>query len=214
MHVSYSFCLISSCSIRAKLRDAAPGYDITSSFFLCCLYKGEDGDLENPLDGFLKGPLLVRVSFQVYNDIKQMLTLLLQAFRHIFTSPSSATKGKVTSRQRDVANILRMNNHVTSRSIAYTATQVRFQFLMIFRSFLMSLPPPPQLIFSLSTAREWKREHNGFYYPLFYDFIVDFFEDIEDDRAQKNVDELLDWWNRYVALGIYGMTNILIKVLL
>jgi hypothetical protein len=49
---------------------------------------------------------------------------------------------------------------------------------------------------------------------LFYDFIVDFFEDIEDDRAQKNIDELLDWWNRYVALGIYGMTNILIKVLL
>jgi len=142
MHVSYFFCLISLCSIHAKLRDTAPGYDITLSFFLRCLYKGEDGDLENPLDSFLKGLLLFWVSFQVYNDIKQMLMLLLQAFWHIFTSPSSATKGKVTSRQYDITNVLQMNNHVTSRLIAYTASQVRFQFLMIFRSFLMFLLSP------------------------------------------------------------------------
>ena len=62
--VSSSFCLISLCSICTKLRDAAPGYDITSSFFLCFLYQGEDGDPEQPLDGFLKGPLLVQVSFR------------------------------------------------------------------------------------------------------------------------------------------------------
>jgi len=213
MHVSVPFCLISPYSIHAKLRDAAPGYNITSCFFFHCLYKGEDGDPENPLAGFLKGPLLVQVSFQVYNNIKQMLMLLLQAFQHIFTSPSSATKGEVTSRQHDIANVLWMNNHVTLQSIAYTATQVHFQFLMVFRSFLMSLLPP-QLIFSLSMAQEWKHEHNGFHYPLFYDFIIDFFEDIEDNTAQKNVDELLDWWNRYIVLEIYGMTNILIKVLL
>ena len=63
-------------SIRAKLRDAAPGYDITSSFFLHCLYEGEDGDPEQPLEGFLKGPFLVRVSFQVYRNIKRLLTPL------------------------------------------------------------------------------------------------------------------------------------------
>ena len=121
-------------SVRAKLRDAAPGYDLASSFFLHCLYQGEDGDPENPLGGFLKGPLLVRVSFQVYN-IKRLPMLLRQAFRHIFTSPSSATKSEaseVTSRRRDVANVLRMNNHVTPRSIAYTATQVRGLFLLMF----------------------------------------------------------------------------------
>src|SRR6266851_2156044 len=135
--------------IRAMLRDAAPGYDITSSFFLHCLYKGEDGDPERPLEGFLKGPLLVQVSFQVYKNIKRLLMPLHQAYRHIFTSPSSATRGEaseVTSRWHDVANVLRMNNHVTPRSIAYAATQVRLLFLMILRSFLMTFLPLPQLI--------------------------------------------------------------------
>ena len=95
-----------------------------------------------------------------------------------------------------------MNNHVTPRSIAYTATQVRLLFLVILRSFLITLLPLPQLIFSLSTAQEWKREHNGFHYPIFYNFIVYFFEDIEDDAGQKNADELLDWWNRYIVGSI------------
>ena len=45
-----------------KLRDAAPGYDITSSFFIQCLYEGENGDPENPEVGFLKGMFLQRVS--------------------------------------------------------------------------------------------------------------------------------------------------------
>jgi hypothetical protein len=65
------------------------------------------------------------------------------------------------------------------------------------------MPPPlPKLIFSLGTAQEWTHEHNGFHYPTFYDFIVDFFEDVEDDTAQKHTDDLLDWWNRYVLSEI------------
>ena len=47
-------------SIRAKLRDG--GLDIASSYFLRCLYEKETGDLDCPEEGFLKGPLLVRVS--------------------------------------------------------------------------------------------------------------------------------------------------------
>ena len=49
-------------SIRTKLRNADPGYDFTSSFFLRCLYEGESGDPNSPDVGFLKGPLLIRVS--------------------------------------------------------------------------------------------------------------------------------------------------------
>ena len=49
-------------SVRAKLRNADPGYDFTSSFFLRCLYEGESGDANAPDVGFLKGPLLIRVS--------------------------------------------------------------------------------------------------------------------------------------------------------
>jgi hypothetical protein len=49
-------------SVRAKLRNADPGYDFASSFFLRCLYEGESGDPNSPDVGFLKGPLLIRVS--------------------------------------------------------------------------------------------------------------------------------------------------------
>jgi len=88
------FALIFLFSICAKLRDAAPGYDIISSFFLCCLYQSEDGDPENPLEGFLKGPLLVRVSCHFITMLIRLLILLWQAFQHIFTSPSSTAKNE------------------------------------------------------------------------------------------------------------------------
>ena len=50
-------------SIRAKLRKGDEGYDFSSSFFLRCLYEDEEGDDLCPQEGFLKGPLLLRVSF-------------------------------------------------------------------------------------------------------------------------------------------------------
>jgi len=77
---------------------------------------------------------------------------------------------------------------------------------MALRSFLMTiLLLHPQLVFSLSTAQEWKCYHNGFHYPSFYNFLIDFFEDVnlEDVATQENIDELLDWWNQYIIFGIY-----------
>lgn len=52
-----------------------------------------------------------------------------------------------------------------------------------------------KVLFALSTAGEWGDEHGGFHYPSFYNFVVDFFEDA-DDEAQEDVKELLQWWNR------------------
>ena len=63
--VTYSYLfntLNPSFRVRANLRDAAPGYNYTSRFFLHCLYLDEVGDPMDPEEGFLKGPLLVRVS--------------------------------------------------------------------------------------------------------------------------------------------------------
>jgi hypothetical protein len=51
-----------SSRVRANLRDAAPGYNYTCGFFLNCLYLDDAGDPKDPEEGFLKGPLLVRVS--------------------------------------------------------------------------------------------------------------------------------------------------------
>jgi hypothetical protein len=121
-----------------------------------------------------------------------------QAFRHIFTSPSSAAKEEtisdVTSRRRDVASTLHMNSQVTPRSIAYTATQV-CRHLHITPSVAdWSLL---KLVFALGSAREWKREHAGFHYPSFYNFIVDYLENPQDEASQRDINELLKWWNQY-----------------
>jgi hypothetical protein len=55
-----------------------------------------------------------------------------------------------------------------------------------------------KLIFSLNSAKEWKKEHAGFHYPSFYNFVVDFFEDSSDSVSTSAVTELLQWWNWYV----------------
>jgi len=58
----YNVCPNTLFSVRAKLRNGDPGYDFTSSFFLRCLYEDGSGDPDSPDIGFLKGPLLIRVS--------------------------------------------------------------------------------------------------------------------------------------------------------
>lgn len=65
----------------------------------------------------------------------------------------------------------------------------------------------------MNSAREWKKEHAGMHYPLFYNFIVDFFEDPDSDdedseeRAENQFGiELLQWWNRYDQLCL-GMMD-------
>ena len=67
-----------------------------------------------------------------------------QAYRHIFTSPFSASKdnlvSEVMSRRRDVASTLHMNYQVTPRSITYTATQVCWHLLIMPSVFADCLP--------------------------------------------------------------------------
>ncbi|KAH9955653.1 hypothetical protein BC827DRAFT_1141046, partial [Russula dissimulans] len=55
-----------------------------------------------------------------------------------------------------------------------------------------------QLVFSLNSAQEWKKEHAGFHYPSFYNFIVDYLKDPVYEACKSSVDELLQWWNTYV----------------
>ncbi len=57
----------------------APGFDFALSFFLRCLYENESGNPESPDIGFLKGPLLVRVSN--FTNLFAMYTLTF--LRHI-----------------------------------------------------------------------------------------------------------------------------------
>jgi hypothetical protein len=187
--------------VRAKLRNSEPGYEFASSMFLRCLYEDEKGDKSRLEEGFLKGPLLLRVSFLLLSLTAILLTIsYVQAYRHIFTSPSSASDenvpSEITTRRRDVASQLRLGGHVTGRSIAYAATQV-CQSYLISLAFLPSFVLP-KLVFALTSARDWKKHHAGFHFTTFYNFIVDTFEDPEDEVARSSSIELLQWWNGYV----------------
>ena len=84
-HAIIHLCdLTFGCRVRTKLRNADPGYDITSSFFLRCLYLDEKGDPESPEEGFLKGDLLLRVSLLPSSSSHHIFDNQTH-FRHIVT---------------------------------------------------------------------------------------------------------------------------------
>jgi hypothetical protein len=51
-----------------------------------------------------------------------------------------------------------------------------------------------QLRFALSSATSWNEQDGCFNYPMFYNNIVDFFEDTPGPAAQADVHVLLSWW--------------------
>lgn len=118
------------------------------------LFHGYAYDPEDPWNGLFRSSLLVT------------------AYKHIFTSPSSVDKEPKATRSGN-ARIHGMIK-VTLASIAYVATQVRFA--------LSSSP-----IFSRSDlATDSER---------FYNSILDLFEDVDE---QQEVNDLLTWWNRQI----------------
>ncbi|KAG1806956.1 hypothetical protein EV424DRAFT_1544050 [Suillus variegatus] len=143
-------------TVRAGIWDRADGYVVTEMSWPAFLYAGYTADQNNLEEGLFKSKLLV------------------QAFKAIFTSPSSA---KDISGDGDGANIIENNrrakkdplgkkvkthvaqiikmNKVSARSIAYVSCQFWFN-------------------------------------------IVDFFECPPGRVAQRNVDWLLTWWTRKV----------------
>lgn len=101
-----------------------------------------------------------------------------------------------------------MGGRVTGRSIAYAATQVRPALLISLTfnsSHFLS-----KLVFSLCSAKDWKKKHAGFHFPSFYNFILDTLENPEDDLEKKCADELLQWWSRYVYVQ-YTASGVLIS---
>ncbi|KAG1767596.1 hypothetical protein EV702DRAFT_1182097 [Suillus placidus] len=98
--------------------------------------------------------------------------LYLQAYKHVFTSPSSIDREPKATRSGN-AQIHGMTR-ITLPSIAYIATQIRFA--------LTSSP-----VFSCTdTITDSER---------FYNSILDFFEDPDE---KQEVDDLAVWWNRQI----------------
>ncbi|KAG1791016.1 uncharacterized protein HD556DRAFT_1241238 [Suillus plorans] len=98
--------------------------------------------------------------------------LLVCAYKHVFTSPSSVDREPKATRSGN-AHLHGMNS-VTVASIAYIATQVRF---------------------ALTSLSVFSRTDTATNSETFYHSLLDLLEDPEES---KEVDELLVWWNRQV----------------
>lgn len=98
--------------------------------------------------------------------------LLVCAYKHVFTSPSSVEKKPKATQSRNAR--LHGMNCVTIASISYIATQVQF---------------------ALSSSSVFSRTDTTMDSEIFYHSLLDLLEDPEE---RKEVDELLTWWNRQV----------------
>ncbi|KAJ7689716.1 hypothetical protein B0H17DRAFT_849093, partial [Mycena rosella] len=96
---------------------------------------------------------------------------LVQTFLHIFTSPQSAVKFEAEDASGE--------ENVRPAGAGPPRKKRKHRF-------------------SLSDALQWNEQDGDFDYVLYYNNIVDWFEASPGPIAQKKVDELLAWWDRYV----------------
>ncbi|TEB39957.1 hypothetical protein FA13DRAFT_1618760 [Coprinellus micaceus] len=119
------------------------------------LYRNYEYNPHDPWDGLLRSGLLVK------------------AFKHVFTSPSSVLNSASKATRSSNARIHGMTM-VTTASLAYIATQVRF---------------------ALSSSPVFSRTDTVTDSEFFYNLVVDL---LEDESEHAEVADLIKWWNRCV----------------
>ncbi|KAG1887406.1 uncharacterized protein F5891DRAFT_1223337 [Suillus fuscotomentosus] len=164
--------------VRAGIRNRSDGYIVTDLSFPAYLYDKYTANPDDLEEGLFKGKILI------------------QGYKAVFTSPSSAKDvdgdgdgADVISNNRrarkslsgikvkkHVAQIIQLEK-VTPRSIAYIVCQVRF---------------------ALSSITSWRSMDGDFDYEQFWRTIVDFFERAPGREAHRRVERLLEWWTRKV----------------
>ncbi|KAG2740047.1 hypothetical protein P692DRAFT_20881304 [Suillus brevipes Sb2] len=164
--------------VRAGICDRTTAFIVSENSWPSFLYEAYEADASNLERGLFKSKLLV------------------MGFKAIFTSPSSAnevdgdgngadviennrrarTRSDQARVKTCVASIIGMRK-VTPRAIAYAACQIRF---------------------ALSNITSWRTIDGDFDYQIFWDNIVEFFEDPPGPAAQARVKALLEWWTRKV----------------
>ncbi|KAI9454727.1 hypothetical protein HD554DRAFT_2031225 [Boletus coccyginus] len=137
---------------RAGIRNFHPDFLVTADSWPAFLYEGEKYDPQNPSKGLFKNHLL------------------LKAFKHIFTSPSSALKMDVE--HEPVQQPKRHRKHDERRTRSH-------------------------LRFALSNCGSWWIIDGEFNYHHFYNNIIAFFEQAETPKEKKFIQDLLFWWNRW-----------------
>ncbi|KAK7028590.1 hypothetical protein R3P38DRAFT_2937333 [Favolaschia claudopus] len=152
---------------RTKIRNGQE--DLNVDYYARVFYDGFNGDPQNLETGFCRS------------------RYLLNAYRAVFTAPSSVVKDDENTppvkktkgpNGKCVAVKLGMDGKVTGRSIAYVCAHIWL---------------------SLTPATAWTDEYYQVSLPQMYDFLVDYFEAPEaGTQARARVDALLAWWNQQI----------------
>ncbi|KAG1772183.1 hypothetical protein EV702DRAFT_1201571 [Suillus placidus] len=165
-------------TVRAGICGRTTSFIVSENSWPAFMYENYEANAENLEHGLMKSKLLV------------------MGFKAIFTSPSSANEVDGNGNGADViencrrarrrsdqakvkmcvASIIGMRK-VTPHAIAYIACQIRF---------------------ALSNITSWHTVDGDFDYQIFWNNIVDFFEDPPGAAAQSRINKLLEWWTRKV----------------
>ncbi|KAG2086691.1 hypothetical protein BD769DRAFT_1373503 [Suillus cothurnatus] len=143
--------------VKAGIRNRSEGYIVTDMSFPTFLYDKYTANPDDLEEGLFKGKIL------------------LQGYKAVFTSPSSA---KDIDGDGDGADVIR-NNRSAKRSSAGVKVKKHVRF-------------------ALSSVTSWRSVDGDFDYIQFWRTIVDFFEKPPGREAQRRVDKLLEWWTRKV----------------
>ncbi|KAG1813129.1 uncharacterized protein BJ212DRAFT_1275817, partial [Suillus subaureus] len=148
--------------VRAGIRDRSDGHIVTDLSFPAFLY-----------DKYTANP----------NDLEEGLfksRVLLQAYKAVFTSPSSA---KDIEGDGDGIDVIQNNRRANKSAFGVKVKK--------------------HVRFALSSVTSWRSVDGDFDYEQFWQTIVDFFERAPGRAAQRRVDVLLEWWTRKV----FGRNN-------
>ncbi|KAG2125233.1 hypothetical protein BD769DRAFT_1358463 [Suillus cothurnatus] len=144
-------------AVKAGIRDRANGFIVTDLSFPAFVYETYTANPDDLEEGLFKGKIL------------------LQAYKAVFTSPSSA---KDVEGDGDGVDIIRNNRRANRSSNA--------------------LKVKKHVRFALSSVTSWWSVDGDFDYVQFWQIIVDFFERPPGREAQRRVNKLLEWWTRKV----------------
>ncbi|KAG1738050.1 hypothetical protein EDD22DRAFT_787327 [Suillus occidentalis] len=144
-------------AVKAGIRDRSDSYVVTDLSFPAYLYDKYTANPDDLEEGLFKGKIL------------------LQGFKAVFTSPSSA---RDVEGDGDGADVIR-NNRRANKSV-------------------YGIKVKKHVRFALSSVTSWRSVDGDFDYVHFWKTIVDFFDRPPGREARRRVDRLLEWWTRKV----------------
>ncbi|KAF8183460.1 hypothetical protein K438DRAFT_1974943 [Mycena galopus ATCC 62051] len=180
--------------VREKVINGDPKYKITANQWPLGVYQNSVYDPRNRGKGLFRS------------------LSLLQTHMHLFTAPASAKKLKdQVDKERqeangsDTENVRPSDNNERPRKkrrVTAPATSKKLLFMFVLsRPWVFDAEKCLSLFtasFRLSDAPSWNEVDGDFDYILYYNNILDWLENAPGPVAQKEVDDLLAWWDQRV----------------